>query len=96
MKLLKVYLFVCIASLLVSAQAETKIISVNYHDSAGTEANGRLIAASSVQGAGDYATDGWINTLQGQNIAMNLSDGTATTVGLFSRRPNGATADFIG
>ena len=54
MKLLKVYLFVCIASLLVSAQAETKIISVNYHDSAGTEANGRLIAASSVQGAGDY------------------------------------------
>ena len=96
MKLLKVYLFVCIASFLVSAQAETKIISVNYHDSAGTEGNGRQIAASSVQGAGDYATDGWINTLQGQNIAMNLSDGTATTVGLFSRRPNGATADFSG
>ena len=27
---------------------------------------------------------------------MNLSDGTATTVGLFSRRPNGAAADFSG
>ncbi len=76
--------------------SQAAIISVNYYDNNGTVANGRQIDSADVTGAGSNATDGWINTITGQNIAMNLSDGTATSVGLFTRRPNGASADFSG
>lgn len=89
-------LMIAMSLSLATLVSQAAIISVNYYDGNGTVANGRQIAEGSVQGAGSYATDGWINTLTGQNIAMNLSDGTATTVGLFTRRPTGATADFSG
>jgi len=89
-------LMIAMSLSLATLVSSAAVISVNYYDGNGTIANGRQIAAGSVQGAGSYATDGWINTLTGQGTAMNLSDGTATTVGLFSRRPTGATADFSG
>lgn len=88
-------LMIMVLSLIVSA-SHAAIISVNYHDSAGTVANGRQIASGSVQGAGSYAASGWINTLTGQNDPLSTSSGTATTVGLFTRRPNGSSADFSG
>ena len=89
-------LMIAMSLSLATLVSQAAIISVNYYDNNGTVANGRQIDSATVTGADSYATDGWINTITGQNIAMNLSDGTATTVGLFSRRPNGASADFSG
>ena len=89
-------LMIAMSLSLATLVSQAAIISVNYYDNNGTVANGRQIDSATVTGADSYATDGWINTITGQNIAMNLSDGTATTVGLFTRRPNGASADFSG
>ena len=89
-------LMIAMSLSLATLVSQAAIISVNYYDNNGTVANGRQIDSATVTGAGSNATDGWINTITGQNIAMNLSDGTATSVGLFTRRPNGASADFSG
>ena len=89
-------LMIAMSLSLATLVSQAAIISVNYYDGSGTVANGRQIDSATVTGADGYATDGWINTITGQNIAMNLSDGTATTVGLFTRRPNGTSADFSG
>ena len=89
-------LMIAMSLSLATLVSQAAIISVNYYDGSGTVANGRQIDSATVTGADGYATDGWINTITGQNIAMNMSDGTATTVGLFTRRPNGTSADFSG
>ena len=84
-------MIIFLAGLMVTfAQAD---ISINFVDSnSGTSDE---IASDFVEGAGDYATAGWINTLRGQTTGGNADLDAADLggVNVFARRPQGTASD---
>ncbi len=74
--------------------AQANVLSVNFRDANGTVGNGRSINSVDSVGAPGYQALNWQNTLSGQTSDFQFSDGTISTVGVYSRRPNGST--YIG
>jgi len=69
-------------------------ISINFVDAnANTD---DFIAEGFVEGAGDYATAGWINTVRAQTTGPNADLNAADLggVGVYARRAHGTTVDF--
>ena len=76
---------------LVGTLANGDVLSVNFINSIATVENGRSINPLNLVGAPDYQALNWQNTLVGQTNNFQFSDGTVSTVGVYSRRPHGST-----